>query len=171
MAHLLHLSKGMVHTLSIRKECSARGVLRALIFLLIGTAFLCFNGRAQGQPEEPWQAQVRKYSDAHDWANALRIVDEQIASSPQDMDILAWRARVLTWAGRLAEAERDFNTVLKVEKNDPDNWMGLANLYMRQGGTEEALKAADGQVGQSSSIQIGGTCGLRVPRSCVRAAV
>ena len=149
MAHFVHLSRGMVHTLSIRKEChawqtrSADSVVRALIFFLVGSAFLSFCGRAQGQPEEAWQAQVRKYSDAHDWADALRVVDEQIASSPQDMDILAWRARVLTWAGRLAEAERDFNTVLKVEKNDPDNWMGLANLYVRQGHMEEALKAAD----------------------------
>jgi tetratricopeptide (TPR) repeat protein len=121
----------------------ATSVLRALALFLSGAAFLSFNAGAQQQPEEAWQAQVRKYSDAHDWTNALRIVNEQIASSPQDMDILAWRARVLTWAGGLAEAERDFNTVLKVEKNDPDNWMGLANLYMRQGRTEEALKAAD----------------------------
>jgi tetratricopeptide (TPR) repeat protein len=144
MARFLHLfSAGMVCTLSIRKKCWARGVLRALIFFLSGLALLCLSARAQKQPEEAWQAQVRKYSDAHDWTNALRIVDEQIASSPQDMDILAWRARVLTWAGRLAEAERDFNTVLKVERNDPDNWMGLANLYVRQGRMEEAVKAAD----------------------------
>ena len=143
MAHFLHLFSRMVHAPSIRTECSARGVLRALIFSLIAMVFLCSYARAQGQPEEPWQTQVRKYSDSHDWANALRIVDEQIAASPQDMDILAWRARVLTWAGRLAEAERDFNTVLKVEKNDPDNWMGMANLYVRQGRMEEALKAAD----------------------------
>jgi len=150
MARFLHLfSAGMVYILSVRKKCQARetrgasGVLRALTFFLSGMAFLCFSARAQRQPEEAWQAQVRKYSDAHDWSNALRIVDEQIASSPQDMDILAWRARVLTWAGRLAEAERDFNAVLKVEKNDPDNWMGLANLYVRQGRMEAALKTAD----------------------------
>ena len=150
MARFLHqFSTGMVHTVSIRKEYGARKsrcaseVLRALTFFLSGMALLGFNTRAQKQSEETWQAQVRKYSDARDWTNALRIVDEQIASSPQDMDTLAWRARVLTWAGRLAEAERDFNTVLKVEKNDPDNWMGLANLYMRQGRMEEALKTAD----------------------------
>jgi tetratricopeptide (TPR) repeat protein len=150
MARFLHLfSTGMIHPLSIPKKCRAqetnwpRGALRALTFFLCGMAFVCFNARAQKPLEETWQAQVRKYSDARDWTNALRIVDEQIASSPQDMDILAWRARVLTWAGRLAEAERDFNTVLKVEKSDPDNWMGLANLYMRQGRMEEALKTAD----------------------------
>ena len=139
----------MVRTLSICRTCSpggicrARRVLRALTFCLIAAAFLGFHVRAQRQPEQAWQVQVRKYSGAHDWTNALRIVDEQIALSPEDMDILAWRARVLSWAGRLADAERDFHTVLKAEKNDPDNWMGLANVYMRQGRMEEARKAAD----------------------------
>jgi tetratricopeptide (TPR) repeat protein len=146
---LAPISEGMACRFSIGKRCHAgetrwaTSVLRALALFLSGAAFLCFNARAQKQPEEAWQAQVRKYSDARDWTNALRIVDEQMASSPQDMDILAWRARVLTWAGRLAEAEQDFNMVLRVEKNDPDNWMGLANLYMRQGRMEEALKTAD----------------------------
>ena len=58
-------------------------------------------------------------------------------------DIRAWRARVLTWAGRLTEAEHEYNEVLKVERNDPDNWMGLATVYMRQGHMDAALKAAD----------------------------
>jgi tetratricopeptide (TPR) repeat protein len=87
--------------------------------------------------------QVRRYSDAHDWDAALRITNEQIALSPQDMDIRAWRARVLTWANRLSEAEREFNEILRIEKSNPDNWMGLATVYMRQGHSEEALKAAD----------------------------
>ena len=59
------------------------------------------------------------------------------------MDIRAWRARVLTWAGRLAEAEHEYDAVLKVEREDPDNWMGLATVYMQQGRMQEALKAAD----------------------------
>jgi tetratricopeptide (TPR) repeat protein len=139
----------MVHTCPIRngsraeKTHQAGDALRVLAFFLTAAAFLCFDARAQVRSGESWQAQVRKYSDVHDWINALRIVDEQIALSPQDMDILAWRARVLTWAGRLPDAERDFNTVLKIEKNDPDTWIDLANLYMRQGRMEEALKVAD----------------------------
>ena len=139
----------MIDTCSIRngscgkESCGLGFVRRTLVFFLTASAFFCFNARAQVRSEETWQAQVRKYADAHDWTNALRIVDEQIASSPQDMDILAWRARVLTWAGRLAEAERDFTEVLKIEKNDPDNWIDLANLYMRQGRMEEALRTAD----------------------------
>jgi len=127
---------------SLGESRCSRGLRQSLILVLAGAAF--FGSNAQGQQrEEGWQAQVRKDADAQDWADALRIVDQEIARSPEDMDIRAWRARVLTWAGRLAEAEHEYNEVLKVERNDPDNWMGLATVYMRQGRMEEALKAAD----------------------------
>ena len=94
------------------------------------------------QPEETWQAQVQKSAAAHDFAAAMRIVDRELQRFPNDMDIRAWRARLLTWEGRLIEAENEYDTVLKAEKNDPDNWMGLAMVYMRQKRMEEALKAA-----------------------------
>ena len=95
------------------------------------------------QLEENWQVQVRQYADSQNWVDALRVVDQQIARSPNDMDIRAWRARVLTWAGRLVEAEHEYDRVLKVERDDPDNWMGLATVYLREGRLEEALKTAD----------------------------
>jgi tetratricopeptide (TPR) repeat protein len=138
----------MVRAQSIRKmrlsreSCGFRGLRRSLILLMVGLVFLGSTARGQ-QPEEAWQAQVRKDADAHDWVDALRIIDQEIARSPDDMDIRAWRARVFTWAGRLTEAEHEYNEVLKVERNDPDNWMGLATVYMRQGRMEEALKTAD----------------------------
>ena len=138
---------GMVRTESIRKlprlrENHARGVWR--LPMLIAFAFVFFGRpvRAQ-QPDQSWQAQVRKYSDSRDWDDALRIVDQQIALSPGDMDIRAWRPRVLTWAGRLPEAEHEFNEILKNDKSDPDNWMGLAVVYLRRGLIEEALETVN----------------------------
>jgi tetratricopeptide (TPR) repeat protein len=128
--------------LSPRGICGPRRGGRLFSLLVFGALF--FGGPAQAQqPDEVWQIQVRKYSDAHDWDDALRVVDQQIALSPDDMDIRAWRARVLTWASRLTDAEHEFNEILKIDKSDPDNWMGLATVYMRQGRTEEALKTAD----------------------------
>jgi tetratricopeptide (TPR) repeat protein len=109
---------------------------------MLATTFLGSIARGQ-QPQEAWHAQVQKDADAHDWDGALHIIDAEIARSPSDMDIHAWRARVLTWAGRLAEAEKEYDAVLKVEREDPDNWMGLATVYMQQGRMQEALKAAD----------------------------
>jgi tetratricopeptide (TPR) repeat protein len=138
----------MLCTRSIRKTlsaCDSRslcGVGRLLILFVFGTVFVGSSLCAQ-QSDQDWQTQVQKYSDAHDWDDALRVVDQQIVLSPDDMDIRAWRARILTWAGRLAEAENEFNEILKIDKSDPDTWMGLATVYNRQGRNQEALKAAD----------------------------
>jgi tetratricopeptide (TPR) repeat protein len=88
-----------------------------------------------------WQAEVRKDVTAHEWDIALRTIDLEIAKYPEDMDIRAWRARVLAWAGRLPEAEKEFDAILQVAPNDPDNWMTLGNVYLEEGRTQEALRA------------------------------
>src|SRR5579859_6648218 len=83
-----------------------------------------------GQSQTPdWQMKLRKYCETKDWESALRIVDREISRVPQDMDVRAWRARVLTWSGNLPEAEKEYLEILKVARNDPDSWMGLANVY------------------------------------------
>src|SRR3989441_2220017 len=100
--------------------------------------------RARGQQAAPsWQAEVRKYAEAQDWTAALSIVDREVARAPQDMDVRAWRARVLAWSGRLAEAEREYLGILKVSRTDPDNWMGLAGVYLREGKIQAAQQAID----------------------------
>ncbi len=63
----------------------------------------------------------------------MRVVDREVARAPQDVDVRAWRARVLAWSGRMAEAEKEYLAILKVSRNDPDNWMGLASVYSREG--------------------------------------
>jgi len=99
---------------------------------------------AFGQDRPPdWQAQVRKYAEAQDWKSALRIVDQEVSRAPQDMDVRAWRARVLAWSGQLADAEKEYLEIVKVSRTDPDNWMGLAGVYLREGRAEDALRALD----------------------------
>ena len=71
----------------------------------------------------------------------MRIVEREVARAPQDMDVRSWRARVLAWSGRLTDAENEYLEIVKVSRNDPDNWMGLASVYLREGRTEEALRA------------------------------
>jgi tetratricopeptide (TPR) repeat protein len=90
-----------------------------------------------------WQEDVRRLAEAHDWSSAIGIVDREIARTPGDMDVRAWRARVLTWSGKLPEAELEYHEILTADPNDPDNWMGLATVYSREGRTWEALKALD----------------------------
>jgi CheY-like chemotaxis protein len=57
--------------------------------------------------------------------------------------VRAWRARILFWSGLLAEAEQEFLKILSVSRNDPDNWMGLADIYLREGRTADARDAMD----------------------------
>jgi len=98
------------------------------------------------QPAEDWRAEVRRLAEARDWAGALRVVDGEIARSPQDLDVKAWRARVLTWAGRLEEAEHTYREILHAEEPaqyDPDHWAGLATVCWREGKLEEALHAGE----------------------------
>ena len=71
----------------------------------------------------------------------MRVVEQQIRRAPQDMDVRAWRARVLAWSGKLPEAEKEYLEILKVSRIDPDNWMGLASVYWREGKIAEAQRA------------------------------
>jgi tetratricopeptide (TPR) repeat protein len=97
-----------------------------------------------GQDHQPdWQAQVRKCAEAQDWKSALRIVNQEIARAPQDMDIRAWRARVMTWSGQLPDAEKEYLEILQASRTDADDWMGLASVYLREGRGEDALRALD----------------------------
>lgn len=73
----------------------------------------------------------------------MRALEQQIARAPSDLDLKAWRARVLTWSGNLAQAQQEYIAILNVSPNDPDYWAGLANVYSRQGKNSEALLALD----------------------------
>ena len=113
----------------------ALGVFTAVLFSVLPAC-----GRAQA-PD--WQAEVRKYAETKDWDSAIRLVDQEIAQAPDDLDVRAWRARVLAWSGRLVEAEREYQEILKVSAADPDNWMGLAGVYLREGRVDDAQQAVD----------------------------
>src|SRR3984893_6240773 len=119
----------------LRKTIAPRLVLGTLLW-----AALPVWGQ---NPPADWQAQVRKYSQMKDWASAMRIVDQEIARAPEDMDVRAWRARVLEWSGNSADAEQEYLQILQVSKKDPDNWLGLARVYWVEGKTQEALRALD----------------------------
>ena len=103
---------------------------------------LCIAAWGQ-QLASSWQQDVREYAEAKDWSAAMAIVDREIDRAPQDMDVRAWRARVLMWSGNLAEAELEYHVLLAAAPHDPDNWLGLATVYSREGRPREALEALD----------------------------
>jgi tetratricopeptide (TPR) repeat protein len=125
---------------SVSNAFAGFGLRRLVAIPLLGLAStICIP--LWGQTADAWQAEVQKDVEAHDWAAALRIIDAEIARYPQDMDIRARRARVLQWAGRTQEAEQEFNEVLKKAPDDPDNWLGLGTVYVREGRLDDALRA------------------------------
>lgn len=109
---------------------------------LVGIWLLCSLAWGQ-QLTSSWQEDVRKRAEAHDWTAAMDIVNREVARAPGDMDVRVWRARVLTWSGTLGEAEFEYHEILIAVPNDPDNWMGLAAVYSREGRAPEALQALD----------------------------
>lgn len=110
------------------------------LFLLSAQPFLWAQA-ARAKPA--WQQEVKRLAEAQDWKAAMTIVDREIAAAPGDMDIRAWRARVLLWSGELAQAESEYRAILGAEPNDPDNWMGLASVCSRQGRSAEAVDALE----------------------------
>jgi tetratricopeptide (TPR) repeat protein len=97
-----------------------------------------------GQAQLPeWRVEVRTLAEAKDWAGAMRIVEREIARSPSDTDVRAWRARILTWSDHLGDAEKEYLAILQLSQRDPDTWIGLATVYLRQSRWQQALRALD----------------------------
>jgi tetratricopeptide (TPR) repeat protein len=112
-----------------------------------GIGFVLYASLSFGQvAPAPWQQEVRTYTEKQDWVSAMRLVESEMARSPQDMDVRAWRARILTWSGRLDEAEQEYLQIIAIVPNDPDNWMGLAAVYSRQNRLQDALQSLDGAI-------------------------
>lgn len=121
-----------------------RRVCRVLLLAILGAgaAAQMSVARASAQSAD-WTAQVRKYAEAQNWAAAMNVIDGKLALNSNDAEARSWRARVLMWSNRLPEAEKEYLQILGTERNDPDVWMGLANVYLREGNNFEAERAID----------------------------
>ena len=112
-----HPSRGKPQDIFLARRPAS--TLRSALLCLLTAAWLC-AGLARGQQPAPdWQAEVRRAAAAQDWTAALRIVEREMTRAPRDMDVRAWRARVLAGAGRLPEAEHEYREILAVSSNDP----------------------------------------------------
>ena len=113
---------------------------RAHSFALAALCVLFISAPLRAQQSD-WVAEVRHLAELHDWNGALKVIDREADARPSDVEVREWRARVLTWSGNLPQAEQEWNAVVKIAPQDPDNWMGLATLYRREGRLEEAERA------------------------------
>lgn len=72
-----------------------------------------------------WQAGVRQRVAARDLPGALARAEARLAESADDLEARGWRARILGWLGRWAEAEREYRRVLERAPRDLDILVGL----------------------------------------------
>ncbi|HLW83392.1 MAG TPA: tetratricopeptide repeat protein [Candidatus Acidoferrales bacterium] len=90
-----------------------------------------------------WMTQVRARVAAHDLEAAEKIVDARLAAAPEDSDALGWRAQLLAWSGKRAEAEAAFRRALELSPRDADFLLGLARLLAQDGRNGDALALLD----------------------------
>jgi predicted Zn-dependent protease len=106
---------------------SGSQVARFLMLKVVASVWMLCPVLLAQEASLSWQDQVRKCAEEQNWSAAMLIVEREIQLEPEDMDVRAWRARVLLWSGRLADAEHEYLEILATDPNDPDNWMGLAS--------------------------------------------
>src|SRR4029077_11455576 len=74
-------------------------------FGLMAVLFACLATPAHAkQDDRDWIAQIRTLAAAQDWDGAMKVVEQQAATRPTDVEVREWRARVLTWSGKLDAA-------------------------------------------------------------------
>ena len=91
------------------------------------------------QSPADWQQQVREKVQLHQLDSALGLVEQRLTQAPGDLEARGWRARLLAWLGRWAEAESEYRRVLDGAPNDTDILCGLADVLLWQDKTEQAL--------------------------------
>lgn len=109
--------------------------------ILLLATLLAAQATAQERPD--WQAQVREQVAAKQFRAALLQVDQRLAAAPEDLEARGWRARLLGWSNRMAEAEVEYRKILEMRPGDADVLLGLADVVAWQGRYEEALTILD----------------------------
>src|SRR5258708_30364171 len=94
---------------SIRAGLADLCRLSSSLSLLFSLAFLTLllevaPARGQASPGD-WQGHARQLYEKGDWASALRVVEQEIVHSPNDVDVLFWHPLALAWSRNLSAAE------------------------------------------------------------------
>lgn len=126
------------------KHPEARGrIWRLGAMLAVGLFCALAAGPPLAGQGPDWQAQVRERVARRDLPAALAIAERRLEEAPQDLEARGWRARLLHWLGRRAEAEREYRTVLESFPNDADILQGLADVLMAEQKYDEAMAALE----------------------------
>jgi tetratricopeptide (TPR) repeat protein len=115
----------------------ARRAAFAGLLLLVFAQFLV------GQAGDEWQPRVRNEVENQHLDSALAIVEQRLATAPEDMEAHGWCGRLLAWKGRWSEGEAEFRLVLDKFPNDTEILTALADVLLWQQNYTEALATLD----------------------------
>jgi hypothetical protein len=90
-----------------------------------------------------WPARIREQVKQGSLDHAMAVAEEWIRAYPQDLDAMAWHARLLAWSQRWTEAEAEYRSLLLSLPADPDVLMDLAHLLTWQKRYGEALEVIE----------------------------
>src|SRR5712692_11673933 len=124
--------------MDIRATVSRRQIAATLFVAAVFLFASSSNSLGQQQGSD-WQQQVRELAKDRQWETALKTVERRLAEVPHDLEARGWRARLLTWMGRLPEAASEYRVALASAPNDGDLLEGLAGVLARQQRFREAL--------------------------------
>lgn len=129
-----------------QRDRGRRGLFRLGTVLAASLFFLSGARGGRQTPSGDWIGEVRRLAETQNWPAAMRVIEAQQEKRPGDVEVREWRARVLTWSGSLNKAENEWGEIVRIAPKDPDNWLGLASVYQREGRWSEAQKAIDAAV-------------------------
>jgi len=105
-------------------DSQASADLRRLMPLLV----LVLSFASQLTAQANWISRVRNEVAANNLQGAADIVNARLEEDPGDLEAQTWRARILSWTGRLRESELAYRNVLGQVPNDVDVLLGLSDV-------------------------------------------
>ena len=118
-----------------------RPYARLALYLLgsLVLSLLSFVPALAADSNPGWSAQVQIAVKEGDLDKALALTEARIAADPSDLEARGWRARLLAWKNRHAEAALEYRFVLSQRPDDVDMLLGLADVLHWDGKDSEAL--------------------------------
>lgn len=113
----------------------------------IGTAIVCLTllgACAVPASAQDYLAQARQLASSGQRPAAIKILEDRLATRPDDLDARTLLGIILSWEGQYPEARKELRQVLSDKAGYYDAMVALANLELWDGHAELALGLADG---------------------------
>jgi len=112
-------------------------MLKIRIILLISLAFINFNLNAQISPE------IQKLIEQGYYTQALTKIDQNLISTQNDSELLYLKAQAQYKSGRVLQAIKTYQSIIRLSPLFPDAYNNLAGIYAKQGDLQLAKETLE----------------------------